>query len=257
MIENRTFEEITVGESAQISRTLGQREIQLFALASGDVNPAHVDPEFAATDMFHKVIAHGLWGGGLISAVLGTELPGPGTIYLEQSLRFERPVGLGDTITAQVVVTGKDEHHHFVTFACTCTNQAGEEVISASPRSRRHPRRSAAPRRAARHPLCRPRWLSPPDGSGARPSGHAGRRGPPVQRGRDQRGDRGLRGRADHADPRGAHGPHSGRCQRGGGRHWRLPHRRYAPQPCLRQRGGRPDPFGRGAGPDEGLAPYR
>jgi len=130
MIENRTFEEITVGESAQISRTLGQREIQLFALASGDVNPAHVDPEFAATDMFHKVIAHGLWGGGLISAVLGTELPGPGTIYLEQSLRFERPVGLGDTITAQVVVTGKDEHHHFVTFACTCTNQAGEEVIS-------------------------------------------------------------------------------------------------------------------------------
>jgi hypothetical protein len=88
MIENRTFEEIAVGESAQISRTLGQREIQLFALASGDVNPAHVDPEFAATDMFHKVIAHGLWGGGLISAVLGTELPGPGTIYLEQSLRF-------------------------------------------------------------------------------------------------------------------------------------------------------------------------
>ena len=117
MIENRTFDEISVGDSASLSRTLGEQEIQLFALASGDVNPAHLDPEFAATDMFHRVIAHGLWGGGLISAVLGTELPGPGTIYLGQTLRFVRPVGLGDTITASGQLfdrsTGEDAVHLF------------------------------------------------------------------------------------------------------------------------------------------------
>jgi phosphate butyryltransferase len=130
MIENRTFDEIAIGDTASLSRTLGQREIQLFALASGDVNPAHMDPEYAATGMFHHIIAHGLWGGGLISAVLGTELPGPGAIYLSQSLRFERPVGLGDTITATVTVTGKSTEHHIVTFDCRCANQNGEGVIS-------------------------------------------------------------------------------------------------------------------------------
>lgn len=130
MIENRTYDEIAVGETASLSRTLGEREIQLFALASGDVNPAHLDPEFAAGDMFHRIIAHGLWGGGLISAVLGTQLPGPGTIYLDQSLRFVRPVGLGDTITAQVKVSTKDDKHHILTLDCRCTNQDGEDVIT-------------------------------------------------------------------------------------------------------------------------------
>lgn len=130
MIENRTFDEIEVGASASLSRTLGQDEIQLFALASGDVNPAHMDPDYAATGGFHRVIAHGLWGGGLISAVLGTELPGAGAIYLSQNLRFERPVGLGDTITATVRVTAKDSARHVVTFDCACTNQRGEQVIS-------------------------------------------------------------------------------------------------------------------------------
>lgn len=130
MIENRTFDEIAVGDSASLSRTLGLKDIQLFALASGDTNPAHLDPDYAATDMFHRVIAHGLWGGGLISAVLGTELPGPGAIYLSQSLQFRRPVGLGDTITASVTVIAKKAQHHIVTFDCRCTNQNGEEVIS-------------------------------------------------------------------------------------------------------------------------------
>ncbi len=77
MIENRTFDEISVGESASVSRTLTADDIALFATVSGDVNPAHVDPDYAATDMFHHVIAHGMWGSSLISAVLGTELPGP------------------------------------------------------------------------------------------------------------------------------------------------------------------------------------
>ncbi|GGD66147.1 bifunctional enoyl-CoA hydratase/phosphate acetyltransferase [Croceicoccus mobilis] len=129
-IENRTFDEISVGDSASVSRTLTERDIQLFALASGDVNPAHMDPEYAEGDMFHHVIAHGLWGGGLISAVLGTELPGPGTIYLGQSFRFLKPVSLGDHITATVTVKEKREKHHALTLDCQCTNQRGEAVIT-------------------------------------------------------------------------------------------------------------------------------
>jgi len=73
--------------------------MELFAVMSGDINPAHLDADYAKSDLFHKVIAHGMWGGTLISAVLRTELPGPGTIYLNQSLNFLRPVGLGGTVT--------------------------------------------------------------------------------------------------------------------------------------------------------------
>lgn len=129
-VENRTFAEIKVGDSASLSRTLNESDIQLFALVTGDVNPAHLDPAYAATNMFHRVIAHGLWGGGLISAVLGTELPGPGAIYLSQSLHFHRPVGLGDTLTASVMVTEKREEHRVVVLDCQCTNQNGEQVIT-------------------------------------------------------------------------------------------------------------------------------
>lgn len=129
MIENRTFDEIAIGDTASAVRTLGETDIQLFALVSGDVNPAHLDADFAATDMFHHVIAHGMWGGGLISAVLGTCLPGPGTIYLGQTLRFLRPVSLGDTIVASVTVKTKVSEHHIVTLDCRCTNQRGEAVI--------------------------------------------------------------------------------------------------------------------------------
>jgi phosphate butyryltransferase len=129
LIENRTFDEIRVGESASVTRTLTEQDIQLFALVSGDVNPAHMDQAFAEDDIFHKVIAHGLWGGGLISSVLGTELPGPGAIYLSQSLRFLRPVGLGDSIMASVTVTEKRPAHHVVLLDCRCVNQNGEDVI--------------------------------------------------------------------------------------------------------------------------------
>src|SRR6218665_1780818 len=106
-IENRTFDEIRLGDTASMSRAVSEKDIQLFALASGDVSPDHRDADFAQTDGFQRISAHGSWGGGLISAVLGTELPGPGTIYLGQSLRFERPVGIGDVITASVTVTEK------------------------------------------------------------------------------------------------------------------------------------------------------
>jgi phosphate butyryltransferase len=130
LIENRTFDEIGIGEMASLTRTLTGDDIQLFAAISGDVNPAHLDPAYAETDMFHRVIAHGMWGAGLISAILGTELPGPGAIYLAQSLRFTRPVGLGDTITASVTVIEKQPEHHVVVLACKCENQRGEIVIT-------------------------------------------------------------------------------------------------------------------------------
>ena len=102
MIENRTFDEINVGDSASLVRKLSMKDIDLFAVMSGDVNPAHVDEEYARSDMFHKIIAHGMWGAALISTLLGTKLPGPGTIYLGQTLNFRHPVTLGDTITVTV-----------------------------------------------------------------------------------------------------------------------------------------------------------
>lgn len=127
-IENRTWDEIAVGDHAELTRTLKPQDIELFAVMSGDVNPAHVDADFAKDDMFHGVIAHGMWGGALISAVLGTELPGPGTIFLTQSLRFEAPVGLGDAVVVRVEVTEKRPKGR-LTLACTCRNQTGRMVI--------------------------------------------------------------------------------------------------------------------------------
>jgi phosphotransacetylase/acyl dehydratase len=131
-IENRTFDEIEIGESASLTRTLSQEDIELFAVMSGDVNPAHLDKEYAHSDMFHKIVAHGMWGGSLVSTLLGTKLPGPGTIYLGQTFRFKRPVTLGDTITVSIKAITKDEKKHLITFECTCLNQAGEVVINGT-----------------------------------------------------------------------------------------------------------------------------
>jgi phosphotransacetylase/acyl dehydratase len=131
-IENRTFDEMIVGEAASLSHTVTQRDIDLFAAATGDVNPAHVDPVYAETDMFHHIIIHGMWGAGLISAVLGTRLPGPGTIYLGQELRFLHSVSIGDTMTAKVTVREKKPAKSDVTFDCVCTNQRGETVITGT-----------------------------------------------------------------------------------------------------------------------------
>lgn len=132
IIENRTFDELVIGESASLTHTLQQRDIELFAIMSGDVNPAHVDPEFAKSDLFHQVIAHGMWGGALISTVLGTMLPGPGTIYLGQSLRFHHPVVIGDTITVRVRVAEKTPEKRRVKLDCEAINQKDEVVISGS-----------------------------------------------------------------------------------------------------------------------------
>jgi len=131
-IENLTYDEIQVGDSASLTRTLKPEDIQLFAVMSGDVNPAHVDPEYAKSSMFHEVIAHGMWGGALISTVLGTQFPGPGTIYIDQTLHFSRPVGVGDTVTVTLTAKRKFDHNHHIVFDCTCTNQDGQKVIGGT-----------------------------------------------------------------------------------------------------------------------------
>src|SRR5579871_4103783 len=121
-----------MGESASLTRTLSKDDIALFAVMSGDVNPAHLDEPYAKASMFHRIIGHGMWGGALVSAVLGTRLPGPGTIYLGQDLKFRKPVGLGDTITVTVTAKEKRPEKHVVVFDCHCVNQSGDEVISGT-----------------------------------------------------------------------------------------------------------------------------
>lgn len=131
-IENRTFDEIEVGESAGLERTLSWRDVELFAVMSGDINPAHVDEEYARSDRFHGIVAHGMWGASLISTLLGTQLPGPGTIYLEQTLCFRHPITIGDTISVSVAVASKDQTHHRVVLDCRCVNHRGETVIDGT-----------------------------------------------------------------------------------------------------------------------------
>jgi phosphate acetyltransferase len=128
-IENRTYEEIAVGDSAMLVRTLRPEDIQMFAIMSGDINPTHVDPDYARSSQFREVVAHGMWGGALISNVLGTQFPGPGTVYIDQTLHFSRQVRIGDTITVTVTCQRKFDHNHHVLFDCACTNQDGDKVV--------------------------------------------------------------------------------------------------------------------------------
>ena len=129
-IENRTFDEIQLGDQARLSRTLSAADIELFALVSGEESPSDIEADRIDTDSPRRVIARGLWGSGLISAVLGTELPGPGATYLGQSLRFVRPVDVGDVITATVTVAEKRIEGCVLVLDCRCVNQRGETVIT-------------------------------------------------------------------------------------------------------------------------------
>ncbi len=130
LIENRTLDELKIGDTAEMVRVLAMSDIELFAVMSGDVNPAHLDAAYADETQFHHLVAHGMWGGALISAVLGTRLPGPGTVYIDQSLHFHRPVALGDTVTVRVTVAEIDRDSGHVTLDCQCRNQHDKVVIS-------------------------------------------------------------------------------------------------------------------------------
>ncbi len=127
--ENYPYDEIVVGQTARLVRTLTVADIQAFAAVSGDTNPAHLDPEYANATLFHGVIGHGMWGGSLISTLLGTVFPGPGTIYLEQNLRFSRPVRVGDTLNVTVTCTAKHDDKKTVELDCNLVNQKGERVL--------------------------------------------------------------------------------------------------------------------------------
>jgi 3-hydroxybutyryl-CoA dehydratase len=121
--------EIAVGRRASITRTISNADIRAFAEVTGDTNPLHMDDAFAARSRFGRRVAHGLLSASLISAVLGTKLPGPGAIYLQQTFRFVRPVYPGDTVTATVEVTAYREDRRMATLLTTCTDQAGEIVL--------------------------------------------------------------------------------------------------------------------------------
>ncbi len=129
-ISNKTFDEIKVGDNSCMKRTLTKFDIELFAIVSGDVNPAHVDAEYAKKSMFHDVIAHGMWTGALISTVLGTQFPGPGTIYLAQNIKFLKPVYIGDEITVSVRVVKKYVRKPILVLTCVCTNQRNKNVAT-------------------------------------------------------------------------------------------------------------------------------
>jgi phosphate acetyltransferase len=128
-ITNKTYDEIKIGDSATLTRTLTKQDIQLFATVTGDMNPAHLDETYAKTDIFQQIVGHGMWTASMFSVLLGMQLPGPGTLYLGQTLKFLKPVHLGDAITASVKAIKKDDKHKHITFETLCANEKGEHVL--------------------------------------------------------------------------------------------------------------------------------
>jgi 3-hydroxybutyryl-CoA dehydratase len=122
------LEDLSVGQSAELIRTVEADDLVAFAAVTGDDNPVHLDEDFAKTTSFGGRIAHGMLSAGYISAVIGTKLPGSGAIYLEQTLRFRRPVRIGDAVTARAEVTAIDDERARITLATTC-RVAGKVVV--------------------------------------------------------------------------------------------------------------------------------
>ena len=122
--------DIAVGQSASFSKTITEWDVYTFAGLSGDLNPAHINEEYAKTTRFGGRIAHGMLSAGLISAVIGMQLPGPGTIYMGQTLKLVSPVRIGDTVTASVKVLSIDEVKHRAVLETTCVNQDGALLIT-------------------------------------------------------------------------------------------------------------------------------
>ncbi len=133
-IQGLMIEDLTEGMAAAFSKTVTEADVVLFAGVTGDTNPVHLDEDYARTTFFEGRIAHGMLTAGLISAAIGTKLPGPGAVYLSQTLKFKAPVRLGDTVVAWVEVSAIDAEKRRVTLACRClvgdkTVADGEAVI--------------------------------------------------------------------------------------------------------------------------------
>ncbi|BCV23741.1 MaoC family dehydratase [Gelria sp. Kuro-4] len=126
---NRRYEDIKVGEKASFTKTVTEADVVAFAGITGDFNPVHINAEYAKKSFFKERIAHGILTAGFISAALGTQLPGPNSIYLKQDLSFTAPVKLGDTVTATVEVTAKRDDKKLITLSTVATNQRGEVVV--------------------------------------------------------------------------------------------------------------------------------
>ncbi|HYA13952.1 MAG TPA: MaoC family dehydratase [Syntrophales bacterium] len=132
----KTIDELRIGDTAEFTKTISESDIYLFAGVTGDLNPAHINESYAKNTFFKTRIAHGMLLAGFVSAVIGTKLPGPGTIYIRQELKFLAPARIGDTITARVEVTQMQSEKNRVTLRTTCTNQEntlvmdGEAMIS-------------------------------------------------------------------------------------------------------------------------------
>ena len=127
-ISNVTFDEIAIGDTTTYTRLITNQEVEAFAAISGDHNPLHLDPEYAATTAFGECIAHGMLTGALISAAIAMQLPGPGSVYLSQNIQFRAPVMLGDTLTVTLTVTDKHAKRPWVTLQCEVANQEGKAV---------------------------------------------------------------------------------------------------------------------------------
>lgn len=128
-LENITFDEMKVGDTAVLARTVSREDIQLFAVVSGDVNPSHLDDDYARESQFGVVVAHGMLSGAMISALLGNRFPGPGTVYVGQSLRFKALVHVGDTLTVKLTCIEKIQSLKHLIIACAVTNQHGVLVV--------------------------------------------------------------------------------------------------------------------------------
>ncbi len=149
-ISNYTYDEITIGQTATYSKLITAQDVQIFAAASGDVNPVHLDPDYAATTQFKACIAHGMLSGAIVSAAIAMELPGPGTIYLSQTLRFRRPVFVDDTITVKLEVVDKKKRS-VVSLDCKVFNQDEKLVVTGmaevmAPKEKLRLERPALPR---------------------------------------------------------------------------------------------------------------
>ncbi|MDJ0987375.1 MAG: MaoC family dehydratase [Desulfobacterales bacterium] len=125
----KTIEALKVGETAEFGKTISESDVYLYAGISGDFNPAHINEEYAEKTFFKTRIAHGMLAAGLISALLGTKLPGPGTIYLQQSLNFQTPVRIGDTVTARVEIIEMITEKNRVRLKTVCVNQDGTKIL--------------------------------------------------------------------------------------------------------------------------------
>ena len=125
----KTIDELKVGQTARFSKTITETDIYLFAGITGDLNPAHVDEEFAKKTFFKTRIAHGMLSASFISTIIGTMLPGPGSIYLSQEVRFLAPVKIGDTVSAIAEITEIRPEKKRVWLKTTCTNQDGTVVV--------------------------------------------------------------------------------------------------------------------------------